>query len=127
MKIRLKPSTVCDGVGVFAIAPIYEGENIAPGSELIETERYTAEWLEAQPAYIKELVSDFVVRDEDGSFMLPIGGLCNMGVDWYLNHSADRPNVMTTDGGCTFLAIRDIDVGEELLIDYEAYDGPVKF
>lgn len=40
---------------------------------------------------------------------------------WYLNHS-NKPNIASNDEGRTYYAIRNINIGEELTIDYKDLD-----
>jgi SET domain-containing protein len=61
-------------------------------------------------------VGNYCLYDETNYFV-PAQGFKKMDVSLFLNHS-DTPNIISIHDGDYFEAIRDIKVGEELLIDY---------
>jgi hypothetical protein len=71
------------------------------------------------PEEAKELVRDFCAL-QDGVYFVPSYGIDALTKNYYLNHS-DTPNMMTPDKGETFIAMRDIEVGEELTANYDEY------
>jgi SET domain-containing protein len=54
---------------------------------------------------------------DEKSYFIPEYGFKMVDLVIYLNHS-DTPNVISINDGERFEAIRDIAVGEELLVDY---------
>lgn len=116
---RLKPSSI-EGVGVFAIKPIPKGTNPFRGdTREVDYVEFKPEELDCEPE-IKRYIQDMCVF-EDGVYYLPDVGVSAFTQGWYLNHSKE-PNMATEDGGDQFIAIRDIEVGEELIIDYGTYN-----
>ena len=112
---RLKPSSIPDaGVGVFATADIPAGTVL---KELFaEDDVRRLSWAEfdalAMPGEVKE---PFVTR-YDTEFFMP-ASVNRMSVGWYLNDS-NEPN-LAHDANYNYYALRDIAVGEELLIRYD--------
>ena len=56
----------------------------------------------------------------------PLGGTApidflRISVGWYMNHS-ETPNLQSDDGDVTYYALRDIEPGEEVTIDYRRMD-----
>lgn len=106
------------GVGVFAIRKIPKGTN--PMKETRETDflTITKEEVDSLPKELRRLVVD-MCPETDGLFDVPNYSLNEIGVSYYLNHSAS-PNMATDDGG-DFYALCDIEVGEELTVNYGTY------
>lgn len=107
------------GIGVFAIRTIPKGTDpFADGPEYdyVEVPEAMVESLE-EP--VKLFLKD-VCAKENGVYWVPDIGLTGMGQGWYLNHSR-RPNMGTEDGD-KFIALQDIEVGEELTIDYATFN-----
>jgi len=119
----LRPSPV-DGIGVFAIAPIPQGCRAmfsapSPSDQWIKVSRAD---VDALPAHARFLVENYCLYDEQHYFV-PEHGFTKMDLVCFLNHS-DTPNVRSIDDGQYFEALREIVVGEELLVDYgEIVDG----
>jgi hypothetical protein len=112
--VKLMPSII-DGVGVFAIRNIKMGDIPL----VVNSDNWvllTKEQVEAMPPVERRLAKHYSLRLADGSRIVP-RDLNQPGTEAYLNHS-DYPNV-TYDDEYNFIAICDIDVGEELFIDYE--------
>jgi SET domain-containing protein len=115
--VMLKPSAI-EGVGVFAITNIPKGcRNMFGRPDAAE------DWLtiskkeiETLPEHAQFLVGNYCLYD-DTHYFLPAQGFKKMDLSLFLNHS-DTPNVISIDDGAYFEAIRDINPGEELLIDY---------
>lgn len=121
--VMLRPSPIA-GVGVFAIRDIPKGCRAmfsAPGRD--------SDWLtvpraeiDALPTHARQVVENYCLFDE-ASYFVPARGFKELDVSLFLNHS-DVPNVVSIEDGAYFEAVRDIAVGEELLVDYgEIVDG----
>ena len=112
---RLKPSNL-HGVGVFAIRKIPKNTNpfkefgrnvklIIPKSELNGIDEN-----------VKKLLSDFMVNSEDKQMIL-LNSMSQSHYKYYLNTGID-PNVTYLINE-TYKTIRDIDMNEELIMNYE--------
>lgn len=115
--VMLKPSPV-EGIGVFAIRDIPKGCRSLFG----EPDK-ADEWIsipkreiDALPAHARFLVGNYCLYDEENYFV-PAQGFKKMDVSLFLNHSHE-PNIVSISDGDFFEATRDIQAGEELLIDY---------
>jgi len=115
---RLKPSSI-HGIGVFAIRHIPKGTNIFKDdrSEMVWVNRTE---VQRKSGEIRRLYDDFCVQD-DGKYGCP-NGFNNLTVAWYINEPPEgtEPNVECRDE-YDFFAVRDIEVGEELTVDYSTY------
>lgn len=111
-KTRLKPSTVCSGVGVFALIDIKEGENIFldifPDSIFIE-------WELIDNNIIKDYLSTLCNSSDKGIYLSRLPNEIN--TSYYVNHS-EQPNVFHNITRDQYFAIRDIQAGEETLCEY---------
>jgi hypothetical protein len=113
--IRLAPST--HGVGAFAIARIKKGTKLFnDDSEIV--------WFEKSVIADPDLSGEIIRLYED--FCISKGGYYGcpknfnlLTPSWYLNHS-DNPNAYSDDK-YSFFALRDIEQGEELTLDYRNY------
>ena len=114
---RLRPSPI-HGIGVFAIRPIPAGVDPFEGCYRgLSTKLREADLVGMDPA-VREMVRDYFVLWE-GDIWACTRGLNAIDVQYYLNHS-DNPDMVTLDGGSHFLAGRDVEVGEELTVDYDS-------
>ncbi len=115
--VMLKPSAV-EGVGVFAITIIPKGCRDMFGKPDAAEEWITISKNEiaALPEHAQFIVGNYCLYD-DANYFLPAQGFKKMDVSLFLNHS-DSPNIISINDGEYFEAIRDIQPGEELLIDY---------
>lgn len=111
------------GVGVIAIRRI--PKDINPMQEMKSCEFVVVKGKEMQAAFqsISPEIKDLVVamcpeRKDEDEWDCPKNGLNSIGVAWYLNHST-TPNMEEMDGD--FFSLRDIEVGEELTVDYGTY------
>lgn len=116
---RLGVSTI-SGVGVFAIRPIPKGINPFPDTKSTQWEKIPISCLGEVHPNIAKMVNDFGTREGE-NIWIPKDGFNNLGMCYYLNHS-EIPNMMAMDDGDYFIAIRDIEEGEELTVDYSSYD-----
>jgi SET domain-containing protein len=113
------------GVGVFAIRKIPEGANPFVGcfdGEFVEIPERDV--MNLQDPFIKQYIIDIAPLQE-GHFYVPECGLQRMDVSFFLNHSK-TPNMREEGEEFYFFAIRDIEIGEELTVDYTTYDDYVK-
>ena len=110
------------GVGVIAIRPIPKGtdpfKNADPEGDVLKIPKADLDAYDA-PEKAKELVRDFCAL-QDGVYFVPSYGIDALTKNYYLNHS-DEPNMETLDKGETFIAMREICVGEELTASYNSY------
>lgn len=113
--VMLKSSPIA-GIGVFAIRDIKKGQRDLFSRDTSEWIKITREELAALPESSRYLVENFCLYDE-GNYYVPEYGFKMVDLVIYLNHS-DAPNVISIDEGAYFEALRDIQAGEELLIDY---------
>ncbi len=115
--VMLKPSAL-EGIGVFAIQSIKKGCR-----EMFSKPDKQDNWITLSkkevlelPAHTKFIVENYCLYDQDNYFV-PDYGFKKMDVSLFLNHS-DAPNIISINDGEYFEATRDIEAGEELLIDY---------
>ena len=116
---RLAPSKIDKGgVGVFAIRKIRKDKELFAGDhdEMLWVEERS---LPKKPRAIRKLY-DFSVIKNGRYGCPPTFNLLTMS--WYVNHS-DKPNLKCTRD-YDFIALRDIEVGEELTVDYSTYNDP---
>lgn len=113
--VALKPSPI-EGIGVFAITDIREGQTGIFSKDKSEWIAVTKEEVEALPAHSRFLVENHCLYD-DQHYFIPEYGFKMIDLVIYLNHS-DEPNVRSVNEGEDFIALRDIRAGEELLINY---------
>ena len=120
---RLRPSKIAKGqVGVFAIRKIKKGGAPFCGDneEMVWKEE---DRVPRRPRALRELYEDFAVRrtdayDKKRRYGCPLN-FNRLTVAWYVNNSR-RPNLLC-DSYYNFVAIRDIEPGEELTADYSKY------
>jgi hypothetical protein len=120
---RLKPSSVCDGVGVFAIKSIKKGSPVFPDdtAEIVWVDKEKIEQANLTEVD-KRLYRDFVIFKSD-KCGCP-ANFDSLTVSWYLNEpkNGDEPNVKCDiAGGYKFYAAREISEGEELTAHYSEY------
>jgi SET domain-containing protein len=113
--VMLKPSGV-HGIGVFAIRPIPRGCRTMFSRGQGEWIKLPIADVEALPAHSRELIETYCLFDEE-DYYVPDYGFKLMDLVNYLNHS-NNPNIASVNEGEEFEALRDIETGEELLLDY---------
>jgi len=111
----LKPSPL-HGIGVFAITAIQKGERKIFSDHEREWIEVSKEEVDALPQHARSLVENHCLFNET-HYYIPEYGFKILDLAVYLNHS-DQPNLISINDGEFFEAIRDIEAGEELLIDY---------
>jgi hypothetical protein len=112
--VRLKPSKVCDGVGVFTIKPIKKGEilfkDVNPDNTYIKFSE-----LAGLDENVLRYLTTMCNSDENGIYLSRTPN--NINISYYVNHS-DDPNIehdLTLD---VYKTIKDIGVDEELVCIY---------
>jgi hypothetical protein len=121
---RLKPSKIDeDGVGVFAIRKIPDGAHIFHGDEDSKMVKINKSELEGLSSELRKLYDDFCIIENQGELYRCPKNFNLMTISWYLNESraGEQPNVRCGENDL-FYALRDIDPGEELTVDYETYN-----
>ena len=113
--VALKPSAVA-GIGVFAITDIKKGQGRLFSNDSSEWIRIHKDEIALLPEHSRFLVENHCLYDEDHYFV-PEYGFKMIDLVVYLNHS-DQPNVVSINEGEDFIALRDIQAGEELFVDY---------
>jgi SET domain-containing protein len=114
---RLRPSKI-HGVGVFAIRKIRKGTYIFSGDDA-DIVWVPKKILRRLPREIKRLYEDFAVIKDNGTLYGCPKSFNILTVGWYLNESK-TPNV-GCDEDFNFFALCNIEVGEELTVDYDTY------
>jgi SET domain-containing protein len=104
------------GIGVFAITAIQKGERKIFSDHESEWIEVSKEEVDALPQHARSLVENHCLFNET-HYYIPEYGFKILDLAVYLNHS-DQPNLISINDGKFFEAIRDIEAGEELLIDY---------
>lgn len=116
--VELKPSRIHEGgVGVFALRRIMGGQKIAEGVGDADY-RNLVSWstLENYEADIRERIMNLTIGTPDGFMPPPNFDFNNLPFPYYFNHSCEG-NCGFNDIG-NFVAIRDIEKGEEVTSDY---------
>jgi SET domain-containing protein len=123
--VRLRPSPL-QGVGVFAIKDIPKGVNPfkMPNKPKYNSIKCTATDLKNVDPVVKKMINDFIEPD-DTSYYIPENGLNSLDLTFYLNHSNDNNLGIIDDNDndeySSFVTLRIIEKGEELLINYKDY------
>lgn len=115
--VMIKPSPI-EGIGVFALRDIPKGCR-AMFSKADDNEQWisiTKIEMNNLPAHAKALVESYCLYDADHYFV-PDYGFKKMDLVNFINHS-DEPNIISINDGEFFEALKDIKIGEELVIDY---------
>ncbi len=117
--VMLRPSPIA-GVGVFAVRNIPRGcrEMFGPPDPADEWVTLSHAELDNLPLHARQLVENYCLYDQVHYFV-PRAGFKKMDLSLFLNHS-DTPNLVSIDDGAWFETLREIQEGEELLIDYGA-------
>jgi len=116
--LEMRPSHVHKGgVGVFAASPIGTGQKVADG---ICEEDYAdlAPWSRFQgyDADVRKKIMDFCIGTPDGFIPPEDLDFNKLSIEWYMNHSCEGNVGFDEDGD--FIAIRNIEPGDELTYDY---------
>lgn len=111
----LKPSPL-HGIGVFAARDIPKGCRSMFSKGIGNWIPVSRQEVHALPEHSKALIENFCLYDSDNYF-IPDYGFKLLDLAVFLNH-AETPNIISIDDGEEFEAVRNIQVGEELLINY---------
>jgi hypothetical protein len=124
--VRLRPSPL-QGVGVFAIKDIPKGVNPFSMSNKVKykTIKCTENDLKHVDPAVKKMIDDFIEPDGK-SYHIPENGLNSLDLTFYLNHGKNNnlgvvDDESDNDGYSSFVTLRHIKKGEELLINYADY------
>jgi len=113
--VQLKPSKVCDGVGVFALRTIPKNTilftDVEPDSNLI-----TWESLKQADKQVLEYLKSICNTSDQGVYLNRT--INNINVTYYVNHS-DNPNVIHNKILDVYMTLTDIHPGQELVCKYE--------
>lgn len=118
---RIQPSPI-HGVGVFAIRPIPAGINPLQECRKFEFEQIDVRDILKDPAIcesLRKLVID-MCPENNAQYDIPPFSLNEIGLSYYLNHSA-TPNMRCDEESGDFFSLREIAEGEELTTDYGTY------
>ena len=120
VRTRLGKSDI-EGIGLFAAEPIKKGSIVWTITEW--DRRFDREDLDVLPDLARQLILCYGYYDTDNEYYV-------LDVDngRFTNHSY-TPNLIITAKGTEeedLCAVRDIDAGEELTIDYRTFDGMVE-
>jgi hypothetical protein len=109
---ELKPSTVCDGVGVFAIKDIPVGTDVFNSSR----KDHLYSWKVITDDNVRNVISRLCHTNQYGFYISdhPV----NIGMSYYVNHH-DEPNLVYEQTRDTYYTIKNIAKGEELLVSYD--------
>ena len=113
-KLRLKPSKVCDGVGLFSIVEIKKDEIIF--DDVTADDVYI--WWDEIPDLrdeVKNYLNSMCSSDKNGLYLSRTPN--NINLAYFVNHS-DNPNVFHDLELDRFIAIKDIGVDEEIVCVY---------
>lgn len=113
--VMIKPSPL-HGIGVFAIRTIPKGTKNIFSEGMGEWIQVSKQEVDTLPSSSKDLIENHCLFDEEHYF-IPEYGFKLVDLVIYLNHS-EIPNVRSLNEGEQFEALRDIQEGEELLVDY---------
>lgn len=110
----LRPSAIpMAGIGVFTTHAIKKGIKMKISPENIQIRRLRG-------SEIPQLFKGFCIAEEGGWYKCP-AQFNHMEIGWFINHS-DRPNLERREDG--WYSLREIEAGEEILIDYNALNEP---
>ena len=112
--VRLKPSKVCSGVGVFSIVEIEKDtvvfEDVNPDKTYIKW----AELIDVDKRVI-DYLNTMCNSDENGIFLSRT--VNNINISYFVNHS-QTPNIKHDLEKDVYITIRNIEPDEELLCTY---------
>jgi len=114
---RLRPSSA-HGVGVFAIKDIPSNTNLFPDHEEEEWFPFSDDELSHLDEEVRDMVADFFTKQNGHTWVSR--SLNNINIGWFLNHG-DAPNADHDLKKDTFITIKKVKKGEELLIDYNKF------
>lgn len=113
--ITLKSSPI-QGIGVFAIQKIPKGCRDIFSKDQGAWIKIPITEVEALPEHSRSLIETYCLFDDENYFV-PENGFKIIDPVIYLNHSK-QPNIISINDGEDFEALDDIEVGQELLVNY---------
>jgi SET domain-containing protein len=112
--VRLKPSKVCGGVGVFSIKSIKKGEiifkDVTPDNVYIKFSE-----LDGVDENVLTYLKSMCNSDEKGLYLSRT--VNNINISYFINHS-NNPNIIHDLKLDIYYAIKDISIGDELVCEY---------
>lgn len=112
--VRLRPSKVCDGVGVFAIKPIPKGtvlfSDCIPDKDFVRWDQLSDVSTEVI-GYLKSICK----TNDEGLYLSQT--VNNINLSYYINHSL-MPNTFYDLTLNRYISLLHINVGEEILYKY---------
>ena len=128
INVAVKRSQI-HGVGGIAVTNIPKNTKLfkfngVAGAGIIDLPSHE---LRTLPDHVQNMVKDLFVPNADGSYPIPKAGMnCALGISYFLNSAhgtAYEPNVefgckRDESGMAEIITTKDIEVGEELLLDY---------
>ncbi len=110
----LKPSTIPEaGIGVFVVHPVAAGVRLKVLPDGFQSRRLRRK--DIPDAFMRHCIA------KEGGWYLCPPMFNRMEIGWYMNHSTE-PNTEVRDDG--YYALRDLQEGEEILIDYNQLGEP---
>ncbi|MGC1620097.1 MAG: SET domain-containing protein-lysine N-methyltransferase [Candidatus Acidiferrum sp.] len=127
VRLELRPSRIdFGGVGVFAFHGFNAGQKVADG---IAEEDFTelVSWGEYSrlDTNLQRKIMAFCVGTPEGFIPPPDFDFNRLSIEWYLNHCCEGNCGFDEDGD--FVAIRNIEKGEELSYDYALIESNPRF
>lgn len=113
--VMIKPSPI-HGIGVFAVTNIPKGQRRLFSRDQSEWFKISKKEIDSLPTHSKYLVENHCLYDEEHYFV-PSYGFKMIDPVIFINHS-DTPNIVSIQDGEDFEAIKEIQEGEELFLDY---------
>ncbi|MDP2741835.1 MAG: SET domain-containing protein [bacterium] len=117
---RLKPSKI-EGIGVFAIKDIPKNIDPFRGVKKQKWQKFTMSELKKLDKETLKMIDDFFVIRKKGIVYISESGLNSMDISYFLNNS-EKPNLKTINDGVSFITLRKVKKGEELVFSYAVYD-----
>lgn len=123
---RIQRSSI-HGIGVVAIKKIPKGAKpllVADDADVIPIPEKEIMENKDIPDSVKEMIKAFYAMSE-GNIYFPGHSLNQIDISYFMNH-ADHPNIDCKEIGedIIHVANRDIEIGEELTIDYGTFTDP---
>lgn len=112
--IRLKPSNVLDGIGVFAVRDLKKGTVIGEARLLGDDLFYKWDDFKKIDGESQKMMNRFCIGAVDG-FYAP-NDINYISIPWYINHSCNGNVGFDSDG--SFITIKAVKKDQELFYDY---------
>lgn len=114
--VHLKPSKVCNGVGVFALRLIPKDTVLF--ADVIPDKDF-ARWdqLDDIPTEVVAYLNSMCNTSKEGLYLSQT--VNNINVSYYVNHST-YPNVFHKKDTDRYITLRDVQEGEEILCTYDS-------